>query len=40
MLTDTHLPRGEGAPTYDFVKFSKNLHEIEKILGRRGESPL
>ena len=25
-----------GAPTYDFVKFSKKLHEIEKILGRRG----
>ena len=28
-------PRG-GAPTYDFVKFSKKLHEIEKNLGRRG----
>ena len=28
-----------GAPTYDFAKFSKKLHEIEKILGRRG-SPL
>ena len=28
-------PRG-GAPTYDFVKFSENLHEIEKILGCRG----
>ena len=25
-----------GAPTYDFVKFSKKLYEIEKILGRRG----
>ena len=25
-----------GAPTYDFVKFSEKLHEIEKILGRRG----
>ena len=24
-----------GAPTYDFVKFSEKLHEIEKILGRR-----
>ena len=22
-----------GAPTYDFAKFSKDLHEIEKILG-------
>ena len=27
---------GEGAPTYDFVKFFQNLHGIEKILGRRG----
>ena len=26
---------GEGAPTYDFVKISKKLHEIEKILDRR-----
>ena len=25
-----------GAPTYDFVKFSEKLHEIEKILDRRG----
>ena len=25
-----------GAPTYDFVKFSKKLHEIKTILGRRG----
>ena len=25
-----------GAPTYDFVKFSQKLHEIEKILGRWG----
>ena len=25
-----------GAPTYDFVKFSEKLHEIEKILGHRG----
>ena len=24
------------APTYDFAKFSEKLHEIEKILGRRG----
>ena len=23
-----------GAPTYDFVKFFKKMHEIEKILGR------
>ena len=29
-----------GAPTYDFVKFSRKLHEIEKILGRRGAPPL
>ena len=34
-------PRWRGRPTYDFVKFSKKLHEIEKILGRRGvASPL
>ena len=25
-----------GAPTYDFAKFCEKLHEIEKILGRRG----
>ena len=25
-----------GAPKYDFAKFSKKLHEIENILGRRG----
>ena len=25
-----------GAPTYDFAKFHEKLHEIEKILGRRG----
>ena len=29
-------PLGGGAPTYDFVKFSEKLHEIEKILGRGG----
>ena len=28
-----------GAPTYDFVKLSEKLHEIEKILGRRGRAP-
>ena len=28
--------RGGGAPTYDFAKFYEKLHEIEKILGRRG----
>ena len=28
-------PPGE-APTYDFAKFCEKLHEIEKILGRRG----
>ena len=32
-------PRG-GAPTYEFAKFCKKLHEIEKILGRRGRAPL
>ena len=25
-----------GAPTYEFAKFREKLHEIEKILGRRG----
>ena len=25
-----------GKPTYDFAKFCQKLHEIEKILGRRG----
>ena len=29
-------PLGRGAPTYDFVKFSEKLHEIEKILDRKG----
>ena len=38
---DQGLPVGGGAdplgvPTYDFVKFSQKLHEIEKILGRGG----
>ena len=28
-------PPSVGAPTYYFVKFSKKLHEIEKILDRR-----
>ena len=42
-LRDAHRcspPSGGGAPTYDFVKFPKTLHEIEKILDRRGESPI
>ena len=26
----------EGVPTFDLLKFSKKLHEIEKILGRSG----
>ena len=29
---------GWGAPTYDFAKFRKKLHEIEKTLGRRGDA--
>ena len=29
-------PPGGGAPTYDFVKISQNMHEIEKILDHRG----
>ena len=38
--------KGAGAPTlqrastYDFAKFSRKLHEIEKNLGRRGALPL
>ena len=28
-----------GAPTYDFVKFSEKLCEIEKILGLGGGAP-
>ena len=28
-----------GVPTYDFAKFSKKLHEIEKILVHRGATP-
>ena len=27
---------GEGAPTYDFAKFSQKLHEIERIWAPRG----
>ena len=30
------LGGGGGAPTYDFVKFSEKLHEIKKIMDRRG----
>ena len=45
---DPGFPVGRGAnplggsPTYDFVKFSQKLHEIEKILGcgGRGGAPL
>ena len=38
---DPGFPVGGGAnptgvPTYDFAKFCEKLHEIEKILGRRG----
>ena len=29
-------PSRGGAPTYNFVKFSEKLHEIEKILDRGG----
>ena len=28
-------PRGRGTPTYDFGKFFKKLHEIEKKFDRR-----
>ena len=30
-------PDPMGAPTYDFAKISIKLHEIEKILGHRGD---
>ena len=36
-MVDPGFPRGEGAnspggaPTYDFAKFSRKLHEIERI---------
>ena len=37
---DTGFPVGGGgrggAPTYEFAKFSKKLHENEKIAGRVG----
>ena len=29
-------PGGGGAPTYDFAKFSRKLHEIERIWLPRG----
>ena len=29
-------PRGGGAPTYDFAKFSQKLHEIERIWAPEG----
>ena len=42
--SDPGFPVGGGAnhpgeSTYDFAKFSKKLHEIEKILGARREVP-
>ena len=30
------LPRGGGAPTYDFAIFPQKLHEIERIWAPRG----
>ena len=42
-MADPGLPQGgganspgEGAPTYDFAKFSRKLHEIERILTSGG----
>ena len=32
-------PSRRGAPAYKFVRFSKKLHEIKKILVRRGVAP-
>ena len=29
-------PAGRGAPTYDFTKFSRKLHEMERIWAPRG----
>ena len=34
-----HLGEILDPPTYDYVKFSKELHEIEKILDRNGDAP-
>ena len=31
-------PSKKRAPTYDFAKFSEKLHDIEKILDRRGDA--
>ena len=31
-------PTLQGAPTYDFAKFSQKLHEIERIYTRGGAS--
>ena len=33
---DLRVQGGGGAPTYDFVKFSRKLHEIEKTFWPRG----
>ena len=43
---DQGFPIGKGAnpprvaPTHDFAKNSQKLHEIEKMLGRRGRPPI
>ena len=40
LLEGGPFPRGEGAPTCDFVKCSQKLYEIEKILFHGGAPPL
>ena len=44
-VADPGFPRGgvptpQGAPTYDFAKFSQKLHEIERISTRGGRASL
>ena len=33
---DANSPGGGGAPTYDFAKISRKLHEVERIWTPRG----
>ena len=36
LLWRRRRPSRRGMPTYDFANFSKQIHAIENILGRRG----
>ena len=38
-LTEEGPPIPQGAPTYEFAKFSQKLHEIERFLDPGGEGP-